>query len=166
MASPQAPLLAMTVREQSALTTLHNKHSSSQQLVQRIRIIQLSANGVTNTGIAKELHTTRNTVRLWRDRWIAGAGVRDAITDSKELKPAIAGQLTDVPRPGAPSTFTTEQQARIIAVACEDPKDSNRPVSHWSNRELGDEAEKRGIVESISGTHVGRFLKQSQLKAA
>jgi transposase-like protein len=36
-----------------------------------------------------------------------------------------------------------------------------RPVTHWTPRELADEAVKRKIVSSISPRHVGRFLKKS-----
>jgi putative transposase len=51
--------------------------------------------------------------------------------------------LSDAPRPGTPVGFTVEQRVQIIAVACENPKDSDRPVSHWSPRELTDEIVKR-----------------------
>jgi FixJ family two-component response regulator len=47
----------------------------------------------------------------------------------------------------------------LEALACEPPSASDRPVSHWSQQELGDEAMKRGIVDRISQRSVGRFLK-------
>ncbi|WP_330217256.1 helix-turn-helix domain-containing protein [Paenibacillus durus] len=56
-------------------------------------------------------------------------------------------------------TFTEEQVVQIVAIACEDPKDCGRPISHWTPREVRDEAVKRGIVPAISVTQVGRFLK-------
>ena len=65
----------------------------------------------------------------------------------------------------APGTFEPEQIAQIIAVACEDPQDCGRPVSHWTPRELTDEVIKRGIVVSISPRSVGRFLKRSGFEA-
>jgi putative transposase len=166
MANPQASLLSLTVQEQSTLSLLQNKHSCPQQLVRRIEIIQLAANGATNTAIAEELCITRNTVRLWRDRWIAGAAARAAVTDPRDISRLIAGQLTDVTRPGAPPTFTPQQQVHIVAIACEDPKKSDRTISHWSEREIADEAIKRNIVPSISQRQVGRFLKRGQLKTA
>jgi len=46
-----------------------------------------------------------------------------------------------------------------MALACEPPEHSERPISHWTPRELAAEAIKRGIVETISERHVGRFLK-------
>jgi hypothetical protein len=48
---------------------------------------------------------------------------------------------------------------RIVAIACESPEKSERPVSHWTAKELAQEAIKRGIVEKISPRSVGRFLK-------
>ena len=67
--------------------------------------------------------------------------------------------LADEPRPGTPPTFTPEQVVRIVALACEDPREeSGRPITHWSTAELADEAIKRGIVKSISARSVGRFL--------
>jgi hypothetical protein len=50
-------------------------------------------------------------------------------------------------------------------VACEDPQESGRPVTHWTPQELADEAIKRGIVTSISPRSVGRFLKGGGLEA-
>ena len=44
------------------------------------------------------------------------------------------------------------------AVACEPPADRERPISHWSLRELAEEVIKRGIVDSISPRQVDRFL--------
>ncbi|MCA1837787.1 MAG: helix-turn-helix domain-containing protein, partial [Actinobacteria bacterium] len=67
--------------------------------------------------------------------------------------------LADEPRPGTPVTFGPEQVVRIVALACEDPREgSGRPITHWTPPELADEAVKRGIVESISPRSVGRFL--------
>ena len=79
---------------------------------------------------------------------------------------AIAEVLSDWPRAGCGGTFTAEQIAQILAVACEPPENSGRPVTHWTPRELADEVIQRGIVPSISVRHVGRFLKDSRVEAA
>jgi hypothetical protein len=52
-----------------------------------------------------------------------------------------------------------------MALACEAPADSERPISHWTPREVAAEAIKRGIVETISERHVGRFLKARRSQA-
>ena len=39
---------------------------------------------------------------------------------------------------------------QIIVFACESPADYGRPITHWTHRELAEEAIKQGIVDSIS----------------
>ena len=80
------------------------------------------------------------------------------------LREAIEEVLSDLPRAGCGGTFTAEQIAQIMAVACEPPENSGRPVTHWTPRELADEVIERGIVPSISVRHVGRFLKAAELQ--
>jgi putative transposase len=60
------------------------------------------------------------------------------------------------------ATFSAEQWCQIIALACEPPEASARPISHWTPRELADEARKRGIVATISARHVGRLVQTIQ----
>ena len=71
----------------------------------------------------------------------------------------------DDDRCGAPPTFTPEQIAAIIALACEHSSQSGVPVSHWTPPELAREAIKRGIVESISPRQVDRFLARRTCEA-
>jgi transposase len=49
-------------------------------------------------------------------------------------------------------------------VACEPPEKSGRPITHWTAAELADEVSQRGIVESISPSQVGRYLREAQLQ--
>ncbi len=76
-----------------------------------------------------------------------------------ELRRTIETVLGDAPRAGRRCRIEPDQVALIIAVACEPPEKSGRPISHWTHPELADEVVKRGIVPSISARHVGRFLK-------
>ncbi len=87
------------------------------------------------------------------------------VVSDKQLRKMIENILSDAPRPGTPKFFRVEQVVQIVALACEKPQASQRPVSHWSARELADEAIKRGIVEKISPRSVGRFLKGSNFTA-
>jgi len=105
---------------------------------------------------------TRVSVRLWRDRWLESADrllAAEAEASEQELLALIEGALDDAPRPGGPATFSPEQIVAIVAVACEPPEKSGRPISHWTARELADEAKKRKIVSDISPRTVSRFLK-------
>jgi hypothetical protein len=85
-------------------------------------------------------------------------------TESHRLREAILEALSDAPRPGAPATFTATQVAQIVALACESPKLSGRPITRWTHRELRDEVIKRKIVDSISVAQVGRYLLQSAVQ--
>jgi putative transposase len=89
----------------------------------------------------------------------------EATGKQKLLSQAIEVLLTDEQRPGAPATFTFEQFMQIMALACETPMASERPVSSWTPRELADEAVKRGIVEQISPRTVERFFKGERIAA-
>jgi Homeodomain-like domain len=71
---------------------------------------------------------------------------------------SVEERLADAPRAGAPARITAEQACRIIALACEAPGASERPIGQWTAREVADEVLKRGIVERISPRHVGRLL--------
>jgi transposase len=70
--------------------------------------------------------------------------------------------LADAPRSGAPATFSPEQIVQLVAVACEPPEQSGRPIDHWTARELADEVKKRGLVPDISPRTAGRFLKRGR----
>jgi hypothetical protein len=95
------------------------------------------------------------TVRLWRRRWLAAKD-----------EDSVAERLADAPRSGAPATFTAEQVCAIVALACEPPSASGRPITHWSQSELAREAVRRGVAERISQRSVGRMLKRSRPQAA
>lgn len=73
----------------------------------------------------------------------------------------ILDALGDRPRSGAPRKFQPTQFCQIMSIACEKrPEECGRPVTHWTARELADEAVKREIVPGISPRHVGRLLKK------
>jgi putative transposase len=56
---------------------------------------------------------------------------------------------SDAARPGALAMFTPEQVCAIMVAACEPPKRSDLPLSHWSQSELAQAALRRGIVDSL-----------------
>ena len=165
MPGPQPTVIALSDRQDSILRQLLRRQTSTQRLVRRVNIILAAADGSNNEQIAKRLGLHRESVRQWRERWLAGAASLAAIaakeSDDKALSAAIEALLADAYRSGAPSTFSAEQVVQIVALACEDPQASRRPVTHWTPQELADEAVKRGFVESISARSVGRFLKRS-----
>ena len=154
MPGPKPPDVPLSEDERQELLSLVRAHKTSQQIVFRARIILMLSDGLNAVEVAKSLNTTRKTVRLWRRHWFDRVGW------------SVLERLQDDQRPGTPATFTAQQWCQIIALACEVPENSQRPISHWTPRELADEAKKRGIVSSISPRHVGRFLKSGRFEAA
>jgi transposase len=149
---PELPVLELTGEERLALETLVHRHTAGQQLALRGRIILAAADGVNQSTIAARLGTTINTVWDWRRRWLGLPPVALA-----EL--SVEERLADAPRAGAPARITADQVCRIVALACEAPSESDRPISQWTGREIAAEVVKRGIVEQISPRHAARILK-------
>jgi hypothetical protein len=48
----------------------------------------------------------------------------------------------------------------MVALACEAPEQSGRPISQWTGREIAEEIKRRGIVDEISDRHAARLLKR------
>jgi putative transposase len=151
---PRPTRIRLTAGEQQALETLVHRHTTAHQLLIRAQIVLAAATGLNNAQIARQFRVSLDTARLWRRRWLESAP-----TDGAEPL-AAAVRLSDCPRSGAPVQFTAEQMCQLVALACERPEGSDRPISHWSRREITAEALKRGLFEKISDRHVGRFLKR------
>ena len=119
-----------------------------------------------NEEIAITVGLERKQVGLWRRRW---QQAWESLTlleceDPRRLREALRETLRDAHRSGAPGKFTAEQVVQILAVACEPPAQSGRPITHWTQRELRDEVIQRGIVENISESRIWHFLNQAALK--
>jgi len=133
-------------------------------LVQRAKIVLLAHAGHKNTEISRQLSIQEENAGKWRKRWLSGTAQLIACEGKPNaLRDAIEFLLADAPRPGIAPTFTSEQVCQIIALACEPPP---AHLSHWTRAALVEEAVKRGIVEQISCTTIGRFLKSGTDKTA
>ena len=154
MPGPTAPKIVLCEEERQDLLMLIRAHKTPQHLSFRAQIILRLAAGHDTSEVAKHFETTRLTVRRWRQHCLGRPHA-----SAKE-------RLQDAPRPGTPGTFSAEQWCQIMALACEPPEASGRPISQWTPRELADEAIKRGMVETISERHVGRFLKSGRAQTA
>lgn len=142
---------------------VRNKADTPYRLVERSRIILLSAAGTSNAEQGRILNVDRQRPRRWRRRWVDAeerlAAAEAEGANDRDLAALVADALNDRKRPGGPPTFSAEQLTMIIAIACEAPEESARPVTHWTPKELADEAIKRGVVKTISPRHVDRLLK-------
>ena len=151
MRGPKPDPLSLTEVERNEVERLVRRHSTSQQMALRGRIILEANAGKNNSQIARDLGASVETVRAWRKRWLGLQAV--ALADL-----SVEDRLRDVPRPGRRSQITAEQTCQVMALACEQPKE--RPISQWTGREIADEVMRRGIIPQISPRHAARLLKK------
>lgn len=112
--------------ERETLERWVRRHSSSQALAQRSRIVLACAEGLTNTEAAETVGVHPATVSKWRRRF----------SDDR-----LEG-LVDAPRPGAERTITDET---IEAVVVDTLESAPPDATHWSTRDL---AKKHGISKT------------------
>jgi putative transposase len=154
MPKPKAQLIVLEPHFQQELENLIRRHSTPQQISLRAKIILMAHQGSSNLKIRQELGVSEEMPRTWRARW--------KLLEHIPLKDkSVAERLADAPRPGAPATISAEAYCQIMALACQPPEQSGRPISQWTSRELADQAIESAIVKTISPRQVGRFLKRS-----
>jgi putative transposase len=119
MGRPKSTLvLDSELRDQ--LESLANSRSLPAGLVRRAKIILLSASGKNDREIAPQLETSRNTVGLWRRRFLAQG---------------VSG-LYDELRPGRPRPISDERVAQLVRKTL---KSKPKAATHWSIRQIADE---------------------------
>jgi transposase len=149
----RANTLTLATDERQGLESLVRRHSTPQRVATRARIVLAAAAGLPLVQIARQVGLSRESVRLWRDRW-------RALQDIPLAEVSVMERLADEPRPGAPARITAEQVCQVVALACAAPQASGRPISQWTNQEIADEIMRRGIVRTISPRHAARLLKR------
>src|SRR3954451_4366250 len=163
----RAAKITITETQQDILRTFSRATTAPSRLRQRAAIILMAFDGLLNEDIAERVGLTHRQVGRWRRRW-AKAWYRlldiECCESHAALRRAIEAVLGDEPRPGAPGKFTPEQVALILAVACEPPEKSGRPITHRTIHELTKEVVARGIVASISPAQVHRYLREAALR--
>src|SRR5262245_16571470 len=170
MSKPQAVPLAISPTPLALLQRLARRQTADQRLVRRASILLTLVADPCVEAAARRLGLTRLTVRHWRDRWLQATSrlhhAEQAQACEAPLLARIEQVLADAPRPGAPATFSPEQIVQLVAVACQPPEQSGRPIDHSTARELADEVKKRHIAQAISPRSAGRFLKRGRVAAA
>ena len=165
--SGSAAKVGMTERQQEILREIAHSRTSPKHLVQRATIVLRAFERIDNRDIAREVGMNCGDVGKWRRRWAKrwrGLILIGCQESRAEFKRAVEKVLSDEPRSGNPGKFTPEQITLLLALACEPPENSGRPITHWTVAELVDEAKKRNIVESISVSQMRRYLEEAALK--
>ncbi len=159
MARPKTPI-NLTSQQTEILQRIARSRETPHSLVVRTHIILKAASGLNNKTISQELGLCKDTIGLWRKRWIEGSQNLDKLAQKPEKLTQVVKEIfQDKPRPGSPGKFEAEQICQVMALACETPPEY---LSHWTRKELVTEIINRGIVDKISATTVGRFLKSSR----
>ena len=132
--------IVLSERQERLLEALARRSSAPQRLVKRAQMILLLAAGKRFNQVARALGVLRQTVYKWGKHWRTQAQrlaeVEGQACPNHVLSGVLEGLLMDAYRAGKPATFSPEQIVKLIAVACEPPQHSGRPITRWSSREL------------------------------
>jgi putative transposase len=142
------------------LERLGRMRTLERRLSERVHIVLGCAAGKTTVEVAADLGVDPQRVARWRKRFAAARDKLAAAANGSDetLDAAILEVLVDGERSGTPGKFTAKQLTDLIALACREPTELGLPVTHWTPRELAQQAMAQGIVESISPRHVARFF--------
>jgi transposase len=132
----------------SQLTHQSLSYTAPYAQVQRARILLLAHYHPewSNTAIAQQVGCSRDTVKVWRQRW------------------QEPGTIDNYPRPGRPRHFSPLVRVQIIALACSKPAEHGRGWQRWSGEKLAQVAVEQGIVPAISPSTIRRWLRQDKIK--
>jgi len=137
--SRRAEPIFLSDQERATLQTWARARTQPQRLVQRAQIILLAADGVESQQIAHQVGTSRRTVQLWRERFLA-------------LR--TSGLEKDAPRPGRVPAISDKKRAAIVEARLH----SQPPhATHWSTRRM---AKAQGVSEAT----VRRIWKEHSLR--
>lgn len=163
----KAARVVITERQQDVLKEIAAARTSEVRMAQRAQIILLAFQRLNNEEISVQVDLNPDQIGRWRRRWQTAFAklILVECNESRDvLRKSILSVLSDEHRSGRPPRITSEQQAKLVAMACEDPATEDRPLSHWSSSELRDRAIEMGIVEAISARWVRAILERSDVK--
>ena len=137
--SRRATQIVLSPEEQAAIEMWAHGKRFPLRLVQRAQIILMASDGVFNQDISVKLGTTRPTIQLWRDRFLAFR---------------LPGLEKDAPRPGRLPKITAKKITKVVEATLH-TKPAN--ATHWSARSMA-------AAQGISEKTVRRIWKQHNLK--
>jgi transposase len=136
---PRARKVRLTAEQQDDFERFARSRTLATRLVQRTRIVLQAAAGKADVEIAKALDITRQTVALWRQRF---------------LDHGIAGIEKDAPRSGRPRLLAASKIDEVVSLTT---RQAPAGATHWSTRTLAE-------VAGVSPSTVGRIWRAHGLK--
>lgn len=144
---PPLRLRPLSDEEARVIRKLSRSQTASVRLVQRARIIELASQGKTIPQIITQVGCAPNVVRKWFKRF---------------REQGLAG-LQDAPRSGAPSRYTAENKALVIATACTRPSALGLSYGSWTFERLAAYLqEQRGL--QMKKTRIFAILRDEGLR--
>jgi transposase len=135
--------LVLTPDDREKLQIFRSKGLHHAREVNRAHILLALDLNIPETTIQTMLGVGRTAV--WRTR-------------SAYCQRGLDYALHDVARPGAPRDYQTDQEAKVVALACSQPPEG---AKHWTVRLLTDAARKESGMKHISRESIRRFLKKT-----
>jgi transposase len=114
--SPHFSIRRLTPKERRTVQGLAAARTAEARLVERARIVSLTAKGYSPSQVARELGVSRPTVYTWVRRFNAQG----------------PEGLYDQPRSGRPATYPPEQVAQVLAAAMTNPQSLGLPFGSWT----------------------------------
>jgi len=111
-------------------------------------MILYASDGMLHDEIAACLDTRREVVSLWRRRFFA------------DRLPGVGRTRWS----GSPPDFPPRSRRQVKALACELPAKYDLPLSRWSTRDLVQQVQQSGLVASVSGSTLWRWLHEDAIR--
>lgn len=140
--------MSTDVEWREVLTKLIRRPSAEQRLVERARLVLLvTFEGLSISRVAVMCDVSRATVRKWVDRFQAKPGLRS---------------LNDARRTGRPRRRTERDDAVLISLACQEPRDHERLDARMTQALVAELAEAQGT--KVSRSTVQRVLASAEVR--
>ncbi len=140
-------LRALTEEESKTIKKWSQSRTEEARLVERAQIIRLASESKPVPEIAEAMGVNEKTVRKWLRRF---------------EKQGVQG-LIDAPRCGAPSRYTPEVKAQIIAAALTHPREVGRQFNCWTFERLAVYV-REVLGFSIKKTRIFEILHEEGLR--
>jgi len=137
--------LVLKPQDREKLELFRSKGLHHAREVNRAHILLALEQRIPETTIQAMLGVGRTAV--WRTR-------------SAYCEKGLEYALYDAPRPGAPRDYQTDQEAKVVALACSKPPAG---AKRWTVRLLTEAARKESGLKSISRESIRRFLKKTSV---
>jgi len=137
--------LVLRPEDREKLDVFRSKGLHHAREVNRAHILLALDRNIPETTIQTMLGVGRTAV--WRTR-------------SAYCERGLDYALYDAPRPGAPRDYQTDQEAKVVALACSEPPQG---AKRWTVRLLAQAARKESGLKNISRETIRRFLKKTSV---